>query len=515
MENIYSNLYPNYPNNYRYNSNLIHSNSQPLLNINNHGKKSYLNLSGKEIISNSHLPYKYNGSSHNLNTININPYKKNNNNIAFKLKRDNLLAHKQLNDIKDDYNNMKLFLNDKMDQIEMQQRNQIENLKNFFEERDIRENQYKELKYKERQRQKLLNGIKEQVQKEVQHQREMDEIRFRKQVDEIEKRRADIMIERSKLFEEFQEYNKLHRDNINRRNKDKEDKIRQLKENILKYNNNIYNSQRYPIRYPRPIIIPPSIYVDMHPPNKNQQNELFKLFLLRDIMESDKKPPLSPPPPIRFIPPRPPRYPLYRPPRIPKYYPPPNNQVQQRIVPQTIQIPQPIIIQSPQVMPQQAPNIIVNPGSFEQSGKVASPKVSKKSEGHQVSENFILQNTKNNLSQKLSLKQTKTNSKREETKQNKKTKENKLKSSNKKSNDEEKKKNENEEEEGEENEDEEEEGEENEDEEEGEDEENEDEEDEEDEDEDEDISSSREFVIRLYDPDDKNFSQIIRPVKNQ
>ena len=504
MENIYSN-------NYRYYPNLIHSNSQPLLNINNKGKKSYLNLSGQEIISNSHMPFNYNGSSHNLNTININPY--NNNKIALKLKRDNLLAHKQLNDIKDDYNNMKLFLNDKMSQIEMQQRNQIENLKNFFEERDMRENQYNEMKYKERQRQKLLNGIKEKVQNEIQQQREMDEIRFRKQVDEIEKRRADIMIERSKLFEEFQEYNKLHRDNIINRNKAKEYKIKQLRDNYIKNNNNYnYNNQRYPIRYPRPIIIPPSIYVDMNSQNKNPQNELFKLFLLRDIMESDKKPPIRSPPPIRFIPPRPPRIPVYRPPRFPRYYPPPYNQNQQRIIPQTISIPQPIIIQSPQVMPQSKPNIIVVTGSpkdSEKLGKDVNPKISKKSEGQQVSENLFLQNTKNNLSQNLSLKKTKTNSKKEESKHNKKTEENKLtkgktKNSNKKSNGEEKKKDENEEEEK---------GGEKEDEEESEDEENEEEED--DEDEDEDISSSREFVIRLYDPDDENFNQIIRPVKNQ
>ena len=510
MENIYSNLYPNYSNNYRYNSNLIHSNSQPLLNINGNGKKSYLNLSGQEIISNSYLPFKYNGSSHNLNTININPYKKNNNKIALKLKRDNLLAHKQLNDIKDDYNNMKIFLDNKMNQIEMQQRSQIKNLRNFFEERDMRENQYNEIKYKERQRQKLLNGIKEQVQNEIQQQREMDEIRFRKQVDDIEKRRADIMIERSKLFEEFQEYNKLYRDNIINRNKAKEYKIKQLRDNFIKNNNNNYNynynNQRYPIRYPRPIIIPPSIYVNMNSPNKNSENELFKLFLLRDIMESDKKPPIRPPPPIRFIPPRPPRIPVYRPPR---YYSPPNNQIQQRIIPQTISIPQPIIIQSPQVMPQPSPNIIVLTGSkknSEQLEKVANPKVSQKSESQQVSENLFLQNTKNNLSQNLSLKKNKTNSKREETKHNKKTEENKLskgktKSSNTKNNDGEKKKDENEEEE--------EEGEEKEDEEE--DEENEEEE----EDEDEDISSSREFIIRLYDPDDANFNKIIRPAKNQ
>ena len=505
MENIYPNLYPNYSNNYRYNSNLIHSNSQPLLNINDNGKKSYLNLSGQEIISNHNFPAKFNGSSYNLNTININPYNKNKNKIALKLKRDNLLAHQQLNDIKDDYNNMKLFLNDKMSQIEMQQRNQIENLKNFFEERDIRENQYKEIKYKERQRQKLFNGIKEQIQNEVQQQREMDEIRFRKQVDEIEKRRADIMIERSKLFEEFQEYNKLHRDNIINRNKAKEYKIKQLRDNFIKNKNNNYNynNQIYPIRYPRPIIIPPSIYVDMHYPNKNPQNELFKLFLLRDIMESDKKPPLRPPPPIRFIPPKPPRIPVYRPPRYPRYYPPPNNQIQQRNIPQTISIPQPIIIQSPQVIPQPTPNIIVQTGSpdySEQLEKIVSPKVSQKSESQQVSENLFLQNTKNNLSHNLSLKKTKTNSKKKENKLTK----GKTKSSNKKTNDEEKEKDGNEEEE---------EGEEKEDEEESEDEENEEEEDEEDED--EDISSSREFVIRLYDPGDENFNQIIYPAKNQ
>ena len=105
MNDPYSNFYPsnsyNYSSNNRHYPNLIHSNSQP--NIYNNYNKSYLNLSGREIIYNNN-PNKYNR-------------------VALKLKNDNLLAHKQLKDITHEYDNMKYFLNNKINQLDQRQQN--------------------------------------------------------------------------------------------------------------------------------------------------------------------------------------------------------------------------------------------------------------------------------------------------------------------------------------------------------------------------------------------------------
>ena len=219
MNNQYSTLYPNYSSYNRYNSNLIHSNSQP--NINSNYKNSYLNLSGREIISN-YIPNK-------------------SNRVTLRLKNDNLYAHKQLNEITNEYNNIKLFLKNKINQIDQQQQNQFNNLIDYFEGKD----NYQKMRYEEKQKDKLLYDIKEQISDEIKKQRELENIRFRNNIDDLEKRRADVNIERSKLYEELNYYNKIQKINYLQKNLEKQYNIRNKK-----FNN--YNNQRYlhPPSYP-------------------------------------------------------------------------------------------------------------------------------------------------------------------------------------------------------------------------------------------------------------------------
>ena len=368
MYNPYSGLYAsntyNYGPSYRHNSALIHSNSQP--NIMGNYNKSYLNLSGREIIS-SQYPY-------------------NNNRIALKLKNDNLLAHKQLNDLTNEYDNMKIFLNNKINQLGQQQDNQFKNLKNYFEG----EKRLNIMRYEEKQNNKLLNGIKEQISDQIKKQRELENMRFRNHVDYIEKRRADINIERSKYYEDLNWYNKIQ--NIDRLQKNLEKRLQMNRHHHNSYNN---NNQRYeiPYIYPkidvRPPLLPPLILNTSNNPVRSQKdNELIKLFVLKEMMDDNKKNTHCRHCRHRICHHDLERFPMCDPQKI--YYPTPppvpysQPQVQTSFIPQQqpIPIPQPIIIQSAPANP--SPNIIIQAdrhNDTEQLKKIlATPKISKISE---------------------------------------------------------------------------------------------------------------------------------------
>ena len=90
--------------------------SKSQVNLNNIHRPSLFNLSGGNIVYN-----KNNGL--NKKKLSVKSY----------LKNDNLLAHKKLDEIKDEYNNMRNFLNDKVSRMEEQQRLQFESLRNYLE----------------------------------------------------------------------------------------------------------------------------------------------------------------------------------------------------------------------------------------------------------------------------------------------------------------------------------------------------------------------------------------------
>ena len=343
MNNKYSIQYPN--NSYntnlnRYYQNLNHSNSQP--NLYSNYKKSPLNLSGQEIISNYYRP-------------------NNNNRVSDKLKQDNLIAHKQLNDLTHEYDNMKIFLKDKVNQLEQNQQKQFENLISYLKNN--------RLEYDERQ-------IKEEISDVFKKQRELKNERFKNFIKDIEKRRINVNIERGKLYEDLYYYNEIQKLNL-------------LHNDLKKHNkNNNYNNQRIPThnlyqRYNLPYISPP-IYLKNNNNEKNKDNELIKLFVLRELMEGNKKsrthPHIQNIPPTKYKYPQPIIQPIYQPP------PPqqPQIQVQTRYIPQPqpIPVPQPIIIQSPPAMP--SPNIIIQAdgrNETEQLKKLLiSPSVTKFSE---------------------------------------------------------------------------------------------------------------------------------------
>ena len=124
-------------------------------NLYNGNRHSSLNLSGSEIV--------YNNSNINNNKKSITSY----------LKQDNMLAHKQLDEINNEYNNMKNYLNDKVSKLEQQQQMQFDSLKNYLEENNLRE----DLKLREKYKNNIVNEIKDHIDYEINRKKNIDNIR--------------------------------------------------------------------------------------------------------------------------------------------------------------------------------------------------------------------------------------------------------------------------------------------------------------------------------------------------
>ena len=287
--------------NTKQNSNLKHAKSYS--NLKNRNRHSSLNLSGSEIV--------YNNINNNKNSI------------TSYLKQDNLLAHKQLDEINNEYNNMKDFLNNKVSKLEQQQQMQFETLKNYLEEKNLRD----DLRSREKRRNNMMNEIKEQIDYEINQKRNLEKIRELDLKEKIERNIAKEKQEREQLFRELQYVEKIKR-------LDQMEKILLHKNLMNKKIQEMYNS----VYYPNPYSFPGYLNSPFMSPlllnmldaynNNNRQNEIMKLYLLKTLMEDDKPKKESP-----FIM-KPPKY------LIQKYYPPaPNTNY--------IPVPQPILFKSP------------------------------------------------------------------------------------------------------------------------------------------------------------------------
>ena len=314
-----------------------------------------------------------------------------NKNISSRLQNDNFIAQQKLNNIKNNYNEIKTLLNNKIEKLEQDQQMQFENLKyaleqggglkmmgavknanggNIYdlkraEEEDIIDatrklprlleekiNIINNMKIKEKEDEKrLLSQVKRKVNEEIKKQKEKDEIRFKRELDDIEQKRENIRQERRRLIEELQ-------------NRDiEESEIESLNSQPI-YNQNIapqspFPPSIYPTQMPQmmtPYAFPPNIYPPMNNNNnKDSTDELLKIFILKKIFD-DKPQTVQTAPQIQPIPqyiPNP-----YPPPQYPPYQPPPQYQ-QPQPQQQPITIPQPIIIQSPQSMAP-PPNVIIH-----------------------------------------------------------------------------------------------------------------------------------------------------------
>lgn len=283
-------------------------NSQSQQNIFNNNRPSLFNLSGSQIINNN--------------------YVRNNkkNSITSKLKNNNLLAHKQLDEINNEYNNMKDFLNNKVSKLEEQQQMQFENLKNFLEEKNLLE----EIKQKERFKNNLLNDIKSQMADEYYRQKDLDNIRKIEIEEELGKRKANEKKEIKNFIKEMDYFKKIQYINQMERMLLQKQRMQQRINDMYKYRyypsilSGMYNMNNI-----SPFISPLLLDLFNKKENDHQQNELMKLFLLKSLMSDDnsKK--------ERAMFSRPPKY------FIQKYYPP-NSET--KLIP----VPQPVFFQTPE-----------------------------------------------------------------------------------------------------------------------------------------------------------------------
>ena len=304
-----------------------------------------------------------------------------NNSIAVRLQNDNFIAQQKLNNIKNNYNEIKTMLNNKIEKLEQDQQMQFDNLKYALEQGgglkmmgavknanggnnyDLRKaeeedmldatrklprllenkmNIINNMKRKEKEDEKrLLSQVRKKVNEEIKKQKEKDEIRFKKEIDEIEQKRENIRQERRRLIEELQRND--------------------FDESV---SNTMYsNSPQMPPQMPPPQMVAPGMYPpqmmpqypyhpSMYPPppmnnnnNSDSTSEFLKIFLLKKLFD-DKPQVINQSPQVPQFIPTP--YPQMQPPQI-QYQPMPQ---------QPITYPQPIIYQSP---PQSAnpPNVII------------------------------------------------------------------------------------------------------------------------------------------------------------
>ena len=385
MENIYSKFYTGRKDpfgigtwdssNNKIRQKLNHSNSQPyfLSQDSSDSKNLILPPISSKYDNGARKPKKYEtqtssfSSSYNYDTKKnrkelSNYIKDINKSVASKLQNDNFMAQQKLNNLKNNYNEIKTLLNNKIEKLEHDQQMQFDNLKYALEqggglkmmgavknanggnkydlqraeEEDIIDVSRRIPKLLDEQLSKTYNikkkyganrlfskmpDIRRRVDDELSRQKALDDLKFKRELDEIEAKRENIRQERNRMLRELQ----------NQDIDDLDDPLYlspnpQLTPPIY----NPYNPYMMPPPFP-PYFMPP-----MNNNNNNHSDstgDLIKIFLIKKLF--DDKPQSSenqsyPP----FF------YPFY--PGIPYQYG--NNKGQP-----VINYPQPLIVQPPYV----------------------------------------------------------------------------------------------------------------------------------------------------------------------
>ena len=286
------------------------NNSKSQAEINNINRPSLFNLSGTNIV--------YNGNN-----------KKNS--ITSQLKNNNILAHKQLDEINEEYNNMRNILNNKISKLEKEQQMQFESLRNYLEEKNELEN----MKYKEQYKKGILNEMNNEMDYEYDKRKKKNDIINIDYNEQLGKRKAKEEKERKKFMEDMEYFKKIQYIN-------QMEKILLQKNRMQKRIFDMYQNRYFPfyMNNINPYISPILLDLFYRNDDEHKQKELMKLLLLKNIMDSDN------PKKARPFFARPPKY------FIQKYYPP-------NAEPKIIQVPQPVFFQAPEPPTPKYPPIII------------------------------------------------------------------------------------------------------------------------------------------------------------
>ena len=241
--------------------------------------------------------------------------------VANKLQNDNFIAQQKLNNLKNNYNEIKTLLNNKLEKLEQDQQMQFDNLKyalgqggglkmlgavknanggnnydlQLAEQEDIIDATRKLPKLLDKKineafgykkYNKLRNGYDNdlmpnlrKMDDELKRQRTLDDMKFRRELDEIEAKRENMRHERQMMLQELQNQ-----------------EIDSLDDPLYMppippppapmYNYNPYNPYMVP---PPPYFMPPMNTANNNSNNHDSMSELIKLFLIKKLFDDNKQ----------------------------------------------------------------------------------------------------------------------------------------------------------------------------------------------------------------------------------
>ena len=239
-----------------------------------------------------------------------------NKSVANKLQNDNFIAQQKLNNLKNNYNEIKTLLNNKIEKLEHDQQMQFDNLKYALEQGgglkmmgavknanggnnyNLQRAEEEDIINASRRLPKLLDeqlgkaysskkygtshllskDIRRRVDDELNRQRALDDLKFKRELDEIEAKRENIRQERRRMLRELQSHE------------------------IDDLDDPLYLAPTPPPPFPpmynpyNPYMMPPFPPYFMPPMNNNNNHndstgELIKIFLIKKLFDDNKPEP--------------------------------------------------------------------------------------------------------------------------------------------------------------------------------------------------------------------------------
>ena len=188
-------------------------------------------------------------------------------NFQKKMQNDNQIMHENLNEVQNNYDEMKNLLENKMDKLELKQKMDFENLRNeilssannnAFEKRKMLDDIYN-----------YDRNIYENIEEQIRNQRELDDIKYQKELDELRHKHDLEDMENKKIVEEL--------------------RFKNMKNSLLSQRSQMHPippiMQQPPImQYPMPFMYPmPFPSYNNTSNNNGPTDELVKLLIMKQL----------------------------------------------------------------------------------------------------------------------------------------------------------------------------------------------------------------------------------------
>ena len=205
-------------------------------------------------------------------------------NFQKKLQNDNNIINENINEVQNNYDEMKYLLNNKMDKLELQQKMDFENLRNELmgtanQNEKEKQNIINELDRMDYDRNQLYETeLQANLEEKLRNQRELDDLKHQKELDELRRRHEMEEMENKKMIEELR-YKKMRNDLLNRRTR------------INPYLQIFPQPQPMIQHYPMPLMYPmPMPSYNNTTNNNGPADELFKLFMMKQLFGEEMFP---------------------------------------------------------------------------------------------------------------------------------------------------------------------------------------------------------------------------------